>query len=130
MLIEYRRNIIFCRVRSADLLPLTSGVCHTRLDSGADDGEFQFCEDCRHLDKGLAHGVYIAGSAVYGDASEDFQSHMLLLNHVDDFAELLGRTAQTRDFTAYDPFPRSISRRRPCCFFRPSGLYRLPADTA
>lgn len=95
MLVEYRRNVVLCGVRSADLLAFALGVCHAGLDSGPDDGEFQFGKHRTHLDKGLAHGVYVAGSAVDGDASEDFQSHMLLLNHVDDFAELLGASAQT-----------------------------------
>ena len=95
MLVEDRRNVVLCRVGSADLLSFALGVCHAGFDSGTDYGEFQFGKYCAHLDKGLAHGVYVAGSAVDGDASEDFQSHMLLLNHVHDFAELLGASAQT-----------------------------------
>ena len=95
MLVEYRRNVVLRCLRSADLLSFALGVCHAGLDSGPDDGQFQFGKHRTHLDEGLAHGVYIAGSAVDGDTSEDFQSHMLLLNHIHDFAELLGRTAQT-----------------------------------
>lgn len=86
MLVEYRRNVVLCSMRSADLLPFALGVRHAGLDSGPDDGEFQLCEDCAHLDEGLTHGVYVAGSAVDGNATEDFQSHMLLFNHIHDFA--------------------------------------------
>ena len=95
MLIEDSRNVVLCRVGSADLFSFALGVRHAGLDSGPDDGEFQFCEHRTHLDEGLAHGVYVAGSAVDGDTAEDFKTHMLLLNHVHDFTELLGRTAQT-----------------------------------
>ena len=86
MLVEYRRNAVLRRVRSADLLPLALGVCHAGFDSGSDYGQFQFGEDRTHLNEGLAHRVYITVSAIDGDASEDFQSHMLLLDHIDNFA--------------------------------------------
>ena len=95
MLVENRRNVVLRGVGSADLLSFALGVRHAGLDSGTDDRQFQFGKHRTHLYERLAHGVYVAGSAVDGDASEDFQSHMLLLNHVHDFAELLGRTAQT-----------------------------------
>ena len=86
VLIEYCRNVILGGVRSADLLSFALGVRHAGLDSGSDDGQFQFGKHCRHLDKGLTHGVYIAGSAVDGDTSEDFQTQMLRLDDVDDFS--------------------------------------------
>ena len=92
---EYRRNAVLRGVRSADLFSFALGVRHAGFHSGADDGQFQFGKYRAHLDEGLAHGVYIACPAVDGDASEDFQSHMLLLNHIHNFAELLGASAQT-----------------------------------
>ena len=95
MLVEYRRNVILCRVRSADLLSFALGIRHAGLHSGPDDGEFQFSEDRTHLNEGLAHRLDVPVPAINSDASEDFQTQMLGLDDVDDFAELLRRTAQT-----------------------------------
>lgn len=95
MLVEDCRNVVLRCLWSANPAPLLLGVRHAGLDSGTDDGKFQFRKHRTHLDESLAHGVYIACPAVNGDATEDFQSHMLLLDHIHDFAELLGRTAQT-----------------------------------
>lgn len=95
MLIEYRRNVVLCGVRSADLLSFALGVCHAGLDSGPNDRKFQFCEDSAHSQKCLTHRVYVSVPAVYGDAAEDFQTQMLRLDDVDDFAELLGASTQT-----------------------------------
>lgn len=86
MLVENRRNIVLCRGFSADLLAFALGVGYAGLDSCPDDGEFQFSEYGRHLNKRLAHRVDFAVSAINGNASEDFQTHMLGLDDIDDFA--------------------------------------------
>ena len=102
MLIEDGGNIVLCRGSSADLLPFALGVRHAGLHSCPDDGQLQFRKHRAHLYKGLTHRVYIPVPAVYGNAAEDFQTQMLRLDDVDDFAELLGASAQTRDFAAYE----------------------------
>lgn len=95
MLIKDGRNIILCGRSSADLFPFALGVCHAGLYSCPDDGQFQFGKDRAHLYKGLTHRVDFTIPAVDCDAAKDFQTQMLLLNHIHDFAELLGASAQT-----------------------------------
>ncbi len=102
MLVEKRRDVILGCLRPSYLFILLLGVCHAGLHPGPDDRQFKFCRDCRHLDKGLAHGVYIACPAVDCDAAEDLQLHPLAFDDVDDLTELLCAAAQSRDFGAYE----------------------------
>ena len=86
MLIKYRRDAVLRGVGSAQLLAFFNGVGKARTYASPDDGQFQFGKHRTHLYKGLAHRVYVSVPAIYGDASEDFQTQMLGLDDVDDFA--------------------------------------------
>ena len=106
MLVEDCRDAVLRGMGSAYLFAFALGVCHPGLYSGPDDGKFQFGKHCAHLNECLAHRLDVPVPAINRDAAEDFQTQMLRLDDVDDFAELLCASAQTRDFTAYDGISR------------------------
>ena len=89
MLVENRRDVVFCGVGSANPAPLLLSIRHARLHSGSDDGQLQLCKHSRHLNEGLAHGVNVTLATVDGDATNNLQAHMLALDDVDNLTELL-----------------------------------------
>ena len=102
MPVEDGRNIFLRRFLPADFLSLSFGILHTGSDPCAEHGKFQFGEYCTHLNECLAHGIDIPVAAVDGNAAEDDQAQVFLLDDVHNFAELLRTAGESADFKRDD----------------------------
>ena len=79
MLVEKRRDIILGCLWPSYPLAFTLGVLHSGANTRPDDGQFQLCKHCRHLDEGLRHRINLATTAVHRDAAHNDQAQFLMI---------------------------------------------------
>ena len=88
-------NVLCGHWWSPDLGALGLRVCHTAFDAGTNHLEFKLGEDACHLQEGGRHSIEFPAAAINGDAADDDQAQMLVLDDVDNRAQLLCAAGET-----------------------------------
>ena len=92
------RYVVLRERRSADACALCFGVRHSRLNARSDNPKFEFCKNARHLNKGVGHRVKFSFGAVNRDTADDDKAQFLRSDALNDFAQLLGASCESRHF--------------------------------
>jgi len=95
-------DIVLRRDGPADLLTLSLRVCYTSFNAGTDHLKFKLGEDACHFQKSGGHDVKLSAAAINGYTPYDDQTVMLVLDDVDDCAQLLRAAGETGNFGADD----------------------------
>lgn len=98
MLEEENRDIIPGHLWASNMLALGFRILQTTPDSRSDHLKLQLREDTSHLEECRGHRIDLTAPAVDGDATDDLEAQMFLLDDVYNFAQLLRAAAQTADF--------------------------------
>ena len=102
MLVEHSRDIVLCCRLAAYMLAFGSRILHAASHSCADDRKLKLGKHSADLYEGLRHRIDLTSAAIYRDRADDLKAHALLLDRIDNAAQLKRRTRKSAYLSADD----------------------------